>query len=232
MNILSFGAGVNSTAILALAKLGKVEVDKIIFADTGAENPETYCHIHALQKEFDIEVVKRDPGLYDWCIERKIIPTRMLRWCTDKWKIRPIYEKLKEEKIIDYKMVIGFCKGEEKRVKNRHEAIYPLIDLGIDREGCKRLILEQGWTIPPKSGCFFCPFQPKKEWQALKENRPDLFDKAVELEKNCSRNIPNPFTEEIENPMYLYGDKPLTRFNSSQQRLSPLDGYQHCLCGT
>ena len=36
--ILSYGGGVNSTAILALIKLGKIEMpDYIVFSDTGCE---------------------------------------------------------------------------------------------------------------------------------------------------------------------------------------------------
>ena len=44
--ILSYGGGVNSTAIIALALLGEVEMpDYIVFSDTGAEWPHTYKYI-------------------------------------------------------------------------------------------------------------------------------------------------------------------------------------------
>lgn len=40
--VLSFGGGVNTAAILALAYRGKLQIDYAIFADTGCEIPETY----------------------------------------------------------------------------------------------------------------------------------------------------------------------------------------------
>lgn len=221
MNILSFGAGVNSTAILALVKLKKLDLGdfKTVFADTDGENPETYCHIREIQKEFEVSIVEKKPSLYDYCFERKIIPTRMFRWCTSKWKILPINAWLKENNIEDYKLILGFAKGEERRVKNRTEVEYPLIEMNIDRDGCKKIIGEARWKVPPKSGCFFCPFQRKLEWVAMRENAPSLWEKAVALERNCQRS-----------EFYLHGDKPLTELDSSQTRLSPFDSYQHCMC--
>lgn len=59
---------------------------------------------------------------------------------------------------------------------------YPLIALRISRDACKMLIEDAGLPVPPKSSCFFCPFKRPKEWTELKENQPDLFEKAVQME--------------------------------------------------
>lgn len=215
--VLSFGAGVNSTAILALVANGKYPLPNlIVFADTGAENPKTYCHIQAMKNLFPIQIVRREQNLYDFCIEKKVIPSRMLRWCTDKWKIRPIREFVSQEATY----IFGFAKGEENRAKNA-EAEYPLIDRCIDRNGCINIIKEVGWEVPPKSGCFFCPFQHKLEWLALRENQPPLWKKAIELEQNALQRY---------DKMFLYGDRPLEELDSSQTRLLPLSSYQHCFC--
>lgn len=42
MNIVSFGGGTNSTAMIIGMHLRKIPIDLIIFADTGAEQPHTY----------------------------------------------------------------------------------------------------------------------------------------------------------------------------------------------
>ena len=47
---LSFGAGVQTTAMLILVSKGEIEVDAVIFADTGAEHPETYGYIEKYDK--------------------------------------------------------------------------------------------------------------------------------------------------------------------------------------
>ncbi|QCO02849.1 hypothetical protein [Azospirillum argentinense] len=51
-------------------------------------------------------------------------------------------------------------------------------------------ILEDcGLGLPPyyswrsRSGCYFCFYQAIGEWQGLKENHPDLFEKAKAYEK-------------------------------------------------
>ena len=42
MNIVSFGDGTNSTAMIIGMYLHKIPVDLILFADTGGEQPHTY----------------------------------------------------------------------------------------------------------------------------------------------------------------------------------------------
>jgi hypothetical protein len=45
----------------------------------------------------------------------------------------------------------------------RYEYRYPLIELGWDRERCIDEIRREGWPVPHKSSCFFCPsIQPKE----------------------------------------------------------------------
>ena len=45
MNIVSFGGGTNSTAMIIGMYRKKIPVDLILFADTGGERPCTYEHV-------------------------------------------------------------------------------------------------------------------------------------------------------------------------------------------
>ena len=36
--------------------------------------------------------------------------------------------------------------------------------------------------MPPKSSCYFCPFQTTRQWQELRKNDPTSFAQAVEME--------------------------------------------------
>lgn len=203
--ILSLGAGVNSVALLVLKAQGKVEFDEAVFADTGNEQPETYEYWQNVIIPFCFDnninlarINKQGKVLYDDNFEKHIIPTRQFRSCTDKFKIRVIkkYALAKygdEDRVI---FMIGFASDEKHRAENctLDNRQYPLIELNIDREGCKRVIREvemndnqKGLPVPVKSGCWFCPFQPKKSWLRLLKNHPDLFAQAESLEKNCSR---------------------------------------------
>jgi PP-loop superfamily ATP-utilizing enzyme len=59
---------------------------------------------------------------------------------------------------------------------------YPLIDLKLTRSACIDIIKSEGLPVPPKSSCWFCPFHNMAAWQEIRRNKPELFQKAVELE--------------------------------------------------
>ena len=59
---------------------------------------------------------------------------------------------------------------------------YPLIDLRLSRSDCRKIILDSGLPVPPKSSCWFCPFHKKSQWIEMKTNRPDLFQRAIDME--------------------------------------------------
>lgn len=61
---------------------------------------------------------------------------------------------------------------------------YPLIDWGIDRDGCKDIIRAAGLPLPCKSACFFCPASHKDEIVWLQQNHPDLHRRALAMENN------------------------------------------------
>ena len=196
VKILSLGAGVDSTALLVLRSQGKVDFDVAVFADTGGENPETYLYIEEVIKPFcekqhiPFAITRREgKTLYDDCFDRKIIPTRMFRSCTDKFKKRALRKfVLQNFPNRDVTFLIGIDAGETKRAKDDCGGFaYPLIELGLDREGCKQVIREAGLPVPVKSGCYFCPFSPTKALLNLLKEHPELYKKAEALEKNGQR---------------------------------------------
>ena len=201
---LSLGAGVDTTAISLMPDIMD-QVDFVLFADTGGENPETYeyldkylkPHFEKIHKPFVIvkgqENVNGEPvtnmelAYLGW----KIIPVRFIRPCTDKWKIRPMHKYLKENYPGEsLRVVIGFAYDEIKRVNptrwQGQEVWYPLIEKKMTRIDCERYIIKQGFPVPPKSGCFYCPFQRLDQWKNLRSNHPDLWGRAETLEKNGS----------------------------------------------
>jgi hypothetical protein len=64
--------------------------------------------------------------------------------------------------------------------------VYPLIDLRLTRQDCHNVIAGAGLSIPPKSSCWFCPFHRLPAWQRLKRETPELFDRAVALERQMN----------------------------------------------
>ena len=93
--ILSYGAGVNSTAIIALALLKEIPMpDYIVFSDTGAEWPYTYKYMDYIESK-GIRIIYLEGGKYnmtliEYCRMKNFVPSRMNRWCTEYWKITPV----------------------------------------------------------------------------------------------------------------------------------------------
>ena len=82
MNIVSFGGGTNSTAMIIGMYLHKIPIDLILFADTGGEQPHTYEFMetfnewlvkHGIPKIISVEYhdkgwepIDAGAGMYRW----------------------------------------------------------------------------------------------------------------------------------------------------------------------
>jgi len=201
VRILSFGAGVQTTALLLK---DPKRYDYVVFADVGDEKPETYKYLEEYIKPF-CEVNKinfvtvRNPkwdSLMAHCLENKIIPTRSFRWCTSKFKISPIRKFAKSlgaTRKNPFYQDIGISFDESHRLGgSKYDVKYlvsefPLAWEKITREDCYKIIKDAGFPVPPKSGCYYCPFAKKQEFIDLKRSHPELWDKAEAMEKNNSR---------------------------------------------
>lgn len=189
---LSFGGGVNSVAMM-LYCLDEGWIFESVFVDHRTDWPETYEYLEIFQSWLfknghkPITVLRPKisgyQNLYDYCWHYELIPSFMFRWCTDKFKIRPILRYYKKPCI----SMLGIDIGESKRAKlskvKNVENKFPLIEAEMNREDCIKYIKRHSLPIPAKSGCFICPYQKVREWVKLESKHPDLFHKAVQLEQ-------------------------------------------------
>lgn len=206
IRIFSFGGGVQSVACLVLAAQGRIEYRTFVFANVGddTENPATVAYIRDVAMPYafanGIQLITLEPKvtLMEKLMrdDRSIpIPVRMSngapgnRSCTVDYKIKPIARFAKKAGAKpDAKAIIGIGISTDEIIRakpNRIEYLqseWPLIDLGLSRNDCKILIAKAGLPVPPKSACFFCPFQRLSQWQKLYDEQPQLFAKSVEVE--------------------------------------------------
>jgi hypothetical protein len=188
------GGGVNTTALLILIAEKQMPCDQVVFADTGSERPETYEYLEKHIKPFCAEknlpfvtVRSHLPTLEEYCLEKRQTPNRMHRWCTHKWKIRPIYVAVPRP----CTFYMGIAYDEIHRVHEARERgfgkvlfnQYPLIDWKMSRADCIRAIEAYGWPVPIKSGCFFCPFTRLIQWEDLYRKYPELYERAMKIEQ-------------------------------------------------
>lgn len=201
--ILSFGGGLQTTAMAVLVAQGKLQIDEAVFADTGAEKPETYWYmenyIQPIFAEANIpfrfvrnELPSCQPDLYGWLWKYgQIPPIRGKRLCSVKFKTETIERHLKPQL---YETLIGFSLDETTRAIKSDKIkpkIYPLIDMEMTAQDCHILIVNYGLPTPLKSSCYFCPFQHPTEWNWLKNNHQDLFEQALELEAHYHKRRPD-----------------------------------------
>lgn len=177
----------------------KLPLDECVFADTGAELPETYQAVNQADnylkaRELKLTIVKSaNSTLYETCKRRKVIPSKIWRWSTRDYKITPIHRYYRSLGCHIYEY-LGIDYGEIERVKPSKEpyitSIFPLVDNKLTREDCINLIKEAGLKVPVKSGCFFCPFHSIQSWKWLYENHHDLYLRAMRLEES-SKHFPS-----------------------------------------
>lgn len=195
--VLSYGGGVNSSALFFYLMENKKPLDLVLFADTGEELKETYDSVERMKniaKMYNIEfvVVKSKYGkLYDYYYNKKFVMSVSKRDCTGKFKIAPMKQYLrgrfgKEEKFVQY---IGIAYDEMRRVTTSDvkyiELSYPFVDDKITREGNEEILKRHNF-VATKSGCIGCPFQSKYKWVELCKTDLQEYMRWERLEKNNS----------------------------------------------
>ena len=126
LNIVSYGAGVDSTAMILKMIEKKITIDHVIFADTGGELPETYKTVEFMKKFLKKKSIPFDTvknfsliTLLERCFVRKVFPDMFRRWCTRDFKVAPIhrfYRKFfKGYQINEY---LGIDSAETKRCRD------------------------------------------------------------------------------------------------------------------
>lgn len=207
MLIVSYGGGTNSTAMLVgLLERGE-RPDAIVFADTGSEKPHTYGHV-LLVSEWcathgfpAVETVKgsqprqlEDGSLEAECLRLGCLPSRAMGFgaCSQKWKIDPFNKWLRAKGLTEKPTkLIGFDFDEPERAERApaEEPLclrrYPLIEWGWGREECVAAIDRAGLPQPGKSACFMCPSSKKHEILTLRDQYPELLDRALEIERRA-----------------------------------------------
>ena len=63
---------------------------------------------------------------------------------------------------------------------------FPLIRLRMSRQDCINIIADAKLPIPTRSACSFCPYHSIQKWQDMRQNEPELFQQAVDLEKTIN----------------------------------------------
>lgn len=118
----------------------------------------------------------------------------MHRTCTRDFKIIPLMKLARKlagvkrgQKTVGVIQWIGISMDEIMRCKPAREpwaqTRWPLIELRMTRAKCLDWMQRHGYPQPPRSACVFCPFHSLGEWRRLKDEEPEEFERAVQVER-------------------------------------------------
>ncbi len=210
LSVVSFGGGINSTALLIGMHERGWQPDAIVFADTGGEKPETYQHMNRMREWIheigwpEMNIVRystsRHGTLENECLNNETLPSKAFGFggCSVKWKRQPMDKWVEAweptqaawERGEKVSRLIGLHAGEMRRGKipddDKYTYRYPLREWGWTQVDCQAACARAGIPLPVKSACFFCPAMRKTEVIQLAEQHPDLFERAVEMERNAN----------------------------------------------
>jgi hypothetical protein len=162
MNIVGYGGGTNSTALLIGLHRSGIPVDLILFADTGGEQPYTYAYLpvmnrwlteHGMPEITTVEYTDKNGDrltLEDECLRSGTLPAIAYGYkkCSLKHKVAP-QEKYcnhhspcleawaQGERVTKF---IGFDAGEEQR--RTHAIVYDIQDKKYTKE---YPLIDWGW---------------------------------------------------------------------------------------
>lgn len=254
MNIISLGAGVQSSVMALMAAKGEITPmpDAAIFADTQAEPKHVYEWLNYLEKQLPFPIYRVTAGnledaslkVYTGKSGRKYTKHRvpaftlgdkkgmLQRQCTMDFKIVPIKRKARQlsggKKLT---MWIGISLDEVVRMKPSRvkyiEHIWPLIDKRMSRQSCLIWMKKNGFPTPPRSACYFCPFHNSTDWKSL--SKLD-FARAVSYEKKLQKAIAQVQDKEIAVPYLTAQRIPLdqVKFDTDQADLFNNECEGHC----
>jgi len=200
--VISYGGGVQSTALVLLAMSEGWDVDEIVHVDLlDAESPATREYVARFREWLrrdhgrDITIIGRDlygdmlarPGFtpVPWHGRRERFMLK--RQCTREYKVQPLtrylYGRYPAGRI---GLMLGISVDEYHRMRDssaaRIEHVYPLVDRRLTRWQCREIVERAGLAVPWKSSCWFCPYRSIRSQWALVQRYPDLAGMAQALE--------------------------------------------------
>ena len=216
MNIVSFSGGKDSTAMLLMMIEHKIQIDYIVFCDTGVEFPGMYKHIKKVEKYIGRKItIVKSKNSYEYFLGEHVKrngtvgyghPDFRNRWCTQVLKKSPFKKFIKslnidKSEVIEYH---GIAFDEIKRTEKNKEKgriiKYPLVDWEITEKMALEYCYNKGFNWDGlyedfvRVSCFTCPMSRIGELRTLYNKYPELWIKLQNLDSKSFRKFRSDYT--------------------------------------
>ena len=199
-NIVSLSGGKDSTAMLLMMLEKKIQVDHIVFFDTGWEFPEMIKHIDKLEKHIGRGIVRLKPRInFKDLFDKWGFPSLKGRWCMAE-KRNTINHFCNKHK--PYMQYIGFSYDERQRIKKTMGYCYPLVDWKMTEEDALKYCLEKGFDWSglyekyKRVSCWNCPLQSLNDLKVLWEFYPEYWQKLLKMQEQSKWQFRKDYTLE------------------------------------
>jgi hypothetical protein len=200
--VLSYGGGRQTAAMCVAVKRGLLpRPDRIVMADTGRERQATWDYLHNVITPYlaplglTVEIAPHSLATVDLYGHNGdlLLPVhtaggKLPTFCSGEWKRDVVRRYLRQQGVDACVMWLGYSLDEMRRMHmSRRQWIdnqFPLIDpLRWRVQVCEQVVEEEGLPPPPKSACWCCPHWKRRQWKEMRDNSPNDFAKACELDE-------------------------------------------------
>lgn len=216
MHIVSFSGGKDSTAMLIRMVELDMQIDEIIFCDTGVEFPQMYDHLDRVEDYIKRPITRLSrPNSFEDMLLHHIkkngtagysFPDFRNRWCTAYFKRDAIKSYLRQKadgrKIIQY---VGIAADEEKRLKEAEDKRYPLAEWGWTEADALQYCYDRGfdwgglYKVFRRVSCWCCPLKGLDELRQLRKHFPELWAQLQGWQGKTWRSFRSDYTvDELE----------------------------------
>lgn len=222
-HIVSFSGGKDSTAMLLMMIEKGMQIDDIIFCDTGMEFPEMYEHIEKFKEYIKrpITMLKSDKSFEYYMFDHEKQRgsrkgehgygwyTGKNKWCTQLLKKSVVDKYLKHYKDEGYKIIEyhGIAYDEPDRIgRNKEKNVkYPLYEWEIIESEALQYCYDKGFDWGglykkfKRVSCWCCPQSNLAELSSLYTCFPDLWSKLKKMDNRASNQFRLDYTlDELE----------------------------------
>lgn len=207
-HIVSFSGGKDSSAmLLRMIEIG-MQVDMVLFADTGKEFPQLYAYVNRMEEYItnlgiEFKRVAPEKTWDDWFFggyTRGFLKGQQRGWPkthTHCWWSREAKFKTMDPICIGNYRYIGFGADEKKRVeagRKKEGYRFPLADWGWTEARALEYLIEVGWAEEfhldfNRTGCFFCPYQGEKSLVTLQKKYPEQWKELLWYAERASNDF-------------------------------------------
>lgn len=206
-HVVGLSGGKDSTALALCLREIEPRDYEYICTPTGHELPDMiawWSKLEIMLGKPIIRITNKDRTLADLVNIHNAVPNNRQRWCTRQLKIEPTIAWCVRNKPVT--LYVGLRADEDEREGIYGDLVhsdFPFRRWGwdlddvwfyLDQKGLADLAFRRGVPggIPIRTDCYDCYAQKIKEWHALWQDHPDLYEAACKREDQTGHTYRSP----------------------------------------